>query len=82
MRNDQQAFTVFGGSFVHESHDCETVAVSRRSAGPLAAVFVALLAGTLTTAGAVAGTQRIHAAGYGFSHSNVIGVPHFQTAAY
>lgn len=82
MRNDQQAFTVFGGAFVHENHDHEPACRPTRKAGPLAAVFVALILGTITTAGAVTATQRIHAMGYGFSYSTVIGVPSLQVALY
>jgi hypothetical protein len=82
MCNDQQVFTVFGGSYVAENHSYEPANRKRRSVGPLGPVIVALMVGTVTTAGAIAGTQRIHATGYGFSHSNIPAVAHFEVARY
>ena len=69
MRDYDQAqmFTVFGGSYVSEAHDHIPERRASRSVGPVAAVFVALLLGTATTAGAIAATKRVHASGYWFS---------------
>jgi hypothetical protein len=78
MRNDQQAFTVFGGAFVHENRHHEPTARSRRSAAPLAFVFAALILGTVTAGAAI---QQIHAAG-AFLQSNIFGMPQLVTALY
>jgi hypothetical protein len=69
--NQAQVFTVFGGAFVAEAHD--HIAPRKRAAamGPLAAVLVALLVGTATTAGAIAATKHFQSTGYGWSYNAI-----------
>ena len=78
MREFDQAFTVFGGAFVPESHDNPP---QRQSAGPLAAVILALLLGSATTAGAIASLNNANS-GYAFSYSKAPGVMGIEVALY
>ena len=78
MREFDQAFTVFGGAFVPESHDNLP---QRKSAGPLAAVIVALLLGSVTAAGAITGLKNANS-GYAFSYSKAPGVMGIEVALY
>jgi hypothetical protein len=66
-----QVFTVFGGAFVAEAHDHEQPRRTATAAGPMAAVLVALLLGSATTAGAIAATKLVHSTGYGFSYQTI-----------
>ena len=68
-------FTVFGGSYLAESHGKnpmlrDTSGVG--SIGPLAAVLVAIVLGATTTAGAITAAKYIHAAEYGFQTAGYI----------
>jgi hypothetical protein len=78
MREFDQAFTVFGGAFVPESHDRPP---QRKPAGPLAAVILALLLGSVTTAGAITGLKNVRS-GYAFSYSKAPGVMGIEVALY
>jgi hypothetical protein len=69
--NQAQLFTVFGGAFVAETHDHVRPRKKAAAAGPLAAVLVALVLGTATTAGAIAATKRIQSAGFGLSYKTI-----------
>ena len=84
MRGRDQMFTVFGGSYVSEAHDHIPQRRTSRSIGPLAAVFVALILGTATTAGAIAATKRIHSSGYWFSTASysITGTAGYEDAFY
>jgi hypothetical protein len=79
MREFDQAFTVFGGAFVAESHDHQLP--QRKPAGPMAAVIVALLLGSVTAAGAITGLQNVRS-GYGFSYSKAPGMMGIEVALY
>ena len=79
MRESDQMFTVFGGAFVPESHDHIP---QRRSASPLAAVIVALLLGSATTAGAITALSSVQSSGYAFSFPKTTGVMPIEVALY
>ena len=78
MREFDQAFTVFGGAFVPESHDNPP---QRKAAGSLTAVIVALLLGSATTAGAIASLNNVNS-GCAFSYSKAPGVMGIEVALY
>jgi hypothetical protein len=78
MRKSDQIFTVFGGAYVAESHDRVP---QRRSASPFAAVIVALLLGSATTAGAITTLSSVQS-GYAFSFPKAIGVMPIEVALY
>jgi hypothetical protein len=81
MGEFNQAFTVFGGAFVAESHDSTP---RRKPFGPLAAVIAALLLGSVTTAGAITALKGVKSgyAGYSFSYSKAPGVMGMEVALY
>ena len=79
MREFDQAFTVFGGAFVPESH---YRAPQRKPAGPMTAIIVALLLGSVTAAGAITGLKSVNNSGYAFSYSKASGVMGIEVALY
>jgi hypothetical protein len=62
-----QMYTLFGGAYVAESHSANPMprAPKTHSIGPMAAVLVALLAGTATTAAAITAASRIKTTDWG-----------------
>ena len=70
-------FTVFGGVYPAEMHSSNSPALRQpraASAGPLAAVLVALVIGTATTSGAIAAIKRVQTTGYGFQTAGYFAV--------
>ena len=69
-------FTVFGALYPAEMHSSSPMPRQTTSAsvGPLAAVLVALIIGTVTTSGAIAAIKRVQATGYGFQTAGYFAV--------
>jgi hypothetical protein len=62
MRHDNQIFTVFGGSFVAETHETSRPTAPKnkdRSFGPLVALLIASLLGATIPAVAISASNRL-----------------------